>query len=90
MALCGSTAAQLPRSDFPAYPPGWTQWQSSHHFNSARKLKEGRDGVQHLPETAAVLGAEEKRVRVQRLKSTPDARHLRDALSISEHGFEGL
>lgn len=90
MVLWDSIPAQLPRSDFPAYPPGWTQRQSSHHFNSTLKLKGGRDGLQHLPEMAAVLGAEEKRLRVQRPKSTSNARHLRAALGISERGFEGL
>lgn len=90
MALRDSIPAQLPWSDFPAYPAGWTQRQSSHHFNCTLKLQGGRDGVQRLPEVAAVLGAEEKHLRVQRLKSTSNARHLRDALSISERGFEGL
>lgn len=90
MVLRDPIPAQLPTSDFPPYPPGQTQRQTSHPFNCSLKLKRGRDGAQRLPGTAAGPGAEEERLRVQRLKSTSNARHLRDALGISEHRFEGL
>jgi len=90
VALRAPIPAHLLRSNFPAYPAWRIQRQSSHHFNCTLKLKGGSNGIRRSPETAAVLGTEEKHLRVQCLKSTSNARRLRDALSISEHGFEGL
>lgn len=81
--LCDSTPAQLPRSDFPACLPRAELSSLLQH----PKIKEGREGAQCSLEAAAVLGTEEKHLRVQRLKSTSNALGIAEMLSALK-GYE--
>lgn len=78
-----TTPAQLPRSDFPACPPKAELSLLPQH----PKIKGGREGAQCSLEAAAVLGAEEKHLRVQRLKSTSNALDITEMLSALK-GYE--